>query len=115
LLVGYHQPLAAGQEAILEVNLIDLPGGASLGEYLAGASYGIPRWQPRGEPENLTINGVSARRFIFASSRDRTRLDKEIVVFERGSRSYFFVALFSATDETSRQEVRRAVDSVYWR
>lgn len=115
LLVGYRQPVAREQESLLEATLLDLPDGANPGEYLAGSSYGVARWQMLGKPESLTINGAAASRFIFAAPRDRAKLQKEVVVFQRGSRYYFFVGLFSATDETARQAVRRAVGSVSWR
>jgi hypothetical protein len=113
LLVAYRQSEDAPIGADLEVSLIDLPPDADLAAYLAAASHGAARWQSAGKPEELSMNGEAALRYVFTASRDR--MFKEAVVFRRQERVYFFVGLFAASDKQARQQIRRAIESVTWR
>ena len=47
--------------------------------------------------------------------RDKERLVKEVVVFPRGERIYFFTGLYYASDAAAREQLRTAVASTIWK
>jgi hypothetical protein len=96
------------------VSLIDLPPTADLKKFLTGPSQGV-RWQAKGPPEAVTVNGVAATRFTLTGGAGKEAQLKEVVAFRRGGRVYFFAGLFPAGDAATREEVRRAVNSIVWK
>lgn len=114
LLVQY-QRLTADKPAVLEASLADLPESTDWGDYLAGPSFGASQWRQSSPAEPIEVNGVSAVRFDFSGKLHGTATIKEVVVFRRGERVYFFTGIFPAKDTEAREQVRRAVASVIWK
>lgn len=114
LLVVYQQ-LAADQGATLEVLRFDVPETTDLAAYLAGASYGTKQWTLKRPAEELRIGPAAARRFLFAATQGKAEMLKDVVVFQRGGRYYFFTGLYWANDDAARDQIQRAVESTIWK
>jgi hypothetical protein len=114
LLVQYVR-LSSERGASLDVSMADLPATADLTEYLAGPSGGVKSWRLAGPIEPVEINGVRAERIAFTSRVKNEETTKEVMVFRRGERVYFFAAYFASTDSKARDQVRRAVESTIWK
>jgi hypothetical protein len=102
------------QGATLQILCFDDSDGADLREHHAGPSFRVQRWKPDQPGETIDVNGVKAERHAYTAVMDGRRMMKEVVCFRRGNRVYSFVALFYATDDKAREQVRRAVASVIW-
>ncbi len=113
LLVAYTR--VTDRPAGLEVSLADLPEGTDLQKFLTATPSEGVRWQAKGPPESLTINGVPATRFTLAGGSGKGAQTKEVVAFRRGGRVFFFAGTFPAGDRATRDEIRRAVNSVVWK
>ena len=113
LLVAYTR--GADRPAELEVSLADLPEGTDLQKFLtAPAPVGV-RWQAKGPPEAVTVNGVPGTRFTLAGGSGKGAQTREVVAFRRGGRVYFFAGTFPAGDRATRDEIRRSVNSTVWK
>jgi hypothetical protein len=113
LLVEY-QRTSGGKMALLEVACADLSATTDMATYLARPADGVQKWRLLTSPMDLEINGVTATRMSFSGRAGKEDLIREVVLFRRGERVYFFVSLFSATDDKIRDELRRAVGSTIW-
>jgi hypothetical protein len=113
LLVAYGR--LDDRPASFEVSLADLPEGADLGRFLTAAPSGGVRWRLKGAAEPVAVNGVAATRLALAGGAGRGEQVKEVVAFRRGGRVYFFAGIFPAGDAATRDEVRRAVNTVAWK
>jgi hypothetical protein len=113
LLVNYETPIR-GKMAFLEVSLADLPESTDLASYLADSSYGVGRWRPAGAPENVTVHGVPAVRYSYTARQGKDQLTKEVVVFRRSDRVYFFTGVYPSSNSQSRDQVREAAMSTIW-
>jgi hypothetical protein len=113
LLVAYTR--VTDRPAEFEVSLADLPEGADLQKFLTGMPTEGVRWQAKGPPEALTVNGVPATRFPLAGGAGKAAQEREVVAFRRGGRVYFFAGTFPAGDRATRDDVRRAVNSIVWK
>jgi len=114
MLVEYKPP-PAETAASLQVTCIDLPSGTSPESYLSTRRHGTEPWRQKGAVEPLDVNGESAVRLILTSRTGKEQLTREVVVFRRGDRAYFFTGLFPASDGKTREQVRQAVESVQWK
>jgi hypothetical protein len=103
------------QPAGLEVSRVDLPSSTDLATYLAGASFGAISWKQSSSAEDLQINGTPAVRMVLTNSLGGEERTKDVVIFRRGERVYFFTALYVASDTKAREEIRRAVASTIWK
>jgi hypothetical protein len=112
-LVGYKK-MTAGHPACFEVTYVDLPPSTDLGAYLVKASPGLAPWNLTTAATPLTVAGVEANRFILSTGSGTDLTVKEVVVFRRGERVYFFTGTFHSSDGDSVQMIRRAVESVSW-
>jgi hypothetical protein len=83
-------------------------------EHHAGPAFRVQHWEPSEPGETVDVNGTPAERHIYSAVIDGKRITKEVACFRRNSRIYSFVALFAATDDKAREQVRRAVGSVIW-
>jgi hypothetical protein len=115
LLVQYRHLLPGKVGGEFEVSLADLPATTDLSAYLVDPSYGGRNWKQNGPVEKLEVNGVAAQRFVFAGRVDRDQMTKEVVVFRRGERTYFFTGLYATADKQARGQVRAAVESTKWK
>jgi hypothetical protein len=115
LLVQYKHLFERKVGVEFEVSLADLPPSTDLSDYLAAPSHGGKNWRQKGPVEKLDVNGVAAERFVFTGRVDRGEMIKEVVVFQRNGRFYFFTGLFAAADKNARAQVRAAVDSTKWK
>jgi hypothetical protein len=113
LLVAYTR--VTDRPAGLEVSLTDLPEGTDLQKFLTATPSEGVRWQAKGPPESLTINGVPATRFTLTGGSGKGAQAKEVVAFRRGGRVFFFAGTFPTGDRATRDEIRRAVNSVVWK
>jgi hypothetical protein len=113
-LVEYGK-ISNDQLASFEVTFADLPPSTDLGAYLSGPSLGQTRWNLTANATPLTVDGVEAQRFILAAGEGPGQTTKEVVVFRRGERVFFFTGLFPSSDNESRQQIRRAVESIVWK
>jgi hypothetical protein len=113
LLVAYTR--GADRPAELEVSLADLPEGTDLQKFLTTPAPVGVRWQAKGPPEAVTVNGVPGTRFTLAGGSGREAQTKEVVAFRRGDRVYFFAGTFPAGDRATRDEIRRSVNSIVWK
>jgi hypothetical protein len=112
-LVGYKKT-TAGHPASFEVTYVDLPPSTDLGSYLVKTSPGLSPWSLAGAATPLTVGGVEANRFNLSTGNSPDLTMKEVVVFRRGERVYFFAGTFHSSDGESGQRIRRAVESVVW-
>jgi hypothetical protein len=110
VLVIYHC-FATDPPASLEVSAADLPESADLAGRLTEAPSGGITWRAAGPAVPLEVNGVPARRYPLRG----LDLAREVTVFRRGGRVYFFAGTFIAGDLVRRGQVRQAADSVLWK
>lgn len=96
--------------ATLEVSCLNIAESDDLNPILDAPSHSIRSWKREGSPESIRIHDRDATRYGFRSGETV----KEVVVFRRGGRTYFFTALHSVKDGRSRELIRRAVESVVW-
>lgn len=96
--------------AALEVSCIKLPESADLDAILDAPSHSISNWHREGAAKSIQIHDEPASRYIFLSNKTA----KEVVVFRRGGRVYFFTTVYAAHDAKSRDLARQAVESVVW-
>jgi hypothetical protein len=103
--------------ASLEVTLADLPANTNMQTYLVSDRAGNPGWQINDPSEQLNISGQPATRWqiVPPANQEKFGMIKEIVVFRRGDRYYFFAARFPPEDPKVLAEVRQAVQSVVWK
>ena len=113
LLVEYLCPTST-YPASLEVSRIDLPESTPLDEFVQGQSFGADKWRKVTAPEAIVVNGAPAVRLTFAAGKG-VEMTREVTVFRRGERVYFFNGIFATSDAQARDEVRRAAASVMWR
>jgi hypothetical protein len=113
LLVQYIRGPAEGL-ATLEVAAVDLPPDVEVVKYQGEPSHDVLIWNNLGPNKKLEIGGAPAERLIYAGNLGKEPFIKEVVVFRRGERVYFFTALFPAADTLARDMARRAVDGVIW-
>ena len=114
ILVQYRRP-AEGGEATLEATLADLPATTDLAAFVAGPAFGVEKWRRTSPIETLDVKGTSAVRVTLSGRPGNAEMLKEVVAFRRGERVYFFTGIFNAKDGTSREQVRKAVDSIIWK
>ena len=103
-----------GKTADLEVTAADLPDGTDLGAFLAGNQVGAQRWAMKSGPDDVTVNGAAARRFLLTVGKGRAEVQREATAFRRGGRVYFFLASFPASDPDRRDQARKSVESITW-
>jgi hypothetical protein len=114
LLVEYKH-LVPGKGALLQVSLADLPKGTDLTTFLASPAFGVKDWKPTAGMEGLQVDGGPATRLVFTGRLGPQEMTREVVVFRRGERVYFFTGLYNTGDTESRDQVRRAVASTLWK
>ena len=96
--------------AILEVSCINLPETTDPSSILDAPSHGVSRWKRDGTAQSIEIHGQPATRYAYRSGKTA----KEVVLFRRGGRGYFFTSVYAADDLKSRDLIRQAVESVVW-
>ena len=113
LLVSYKRATGGGF-SILDVSMNDVPPGKELKDCVA--EYAVIRkiWEPDGKPRPFEVAGLPALRQAFKSSGSANPLAKEVVGVLKGERVYFFAGIFAAKDTKSRDQVRKAVESLTW-
>jgi hypothetical protein len=98
-----------------EITLADLPPSTNLAAYLAEPTYGSRDWRQVGRVESLSIGGKDAERYVFTGHAGRRTMTKEVTVFRRENRSYFFTGLYASSDKRARSLLHNAVESVKWK
>lgn len=114
LMVEYRL-LGSSKSAALQVTAIDLPNPARLDAYLTGPAFGVEHWQLVSAAHEVAINGTPAHRFSFRGRQDQEEVQREVLAFQRGERTYLFTAFFAANDAQARDQVRRTLESVIWK
>lgn len=112
LLVDYMH-WTGDMPALLSVSVVDLPEGTDLPAYLTRESFGARRWELLSGGEQVEAGGQTGQRFVLQTHEhgDRT---KEVAVFRRGRRVFFFTGLYGTGDEATRDQIRRAIKSTVW-
>jgi hypothetical protein len=100
--------------ATLEVSAMDLPENTDMVKYLSTASFSARQWTQTGRPESMEAGGAQGTRYRFSAPVKGGQLTKEVTVFRRGGRVYFFTVLFSPKDAGAAEQVRRALGSLAW-
>ncbi len=113
LLVQYRR-IEGDKQATLEVSLADLAEDADLTSYLSGPSFSASHWQPSGAAEWLEAGGQHGSRYRFTARIQGAELAKEVTVFRRGGRVYFFTLLFAPQDDTAPEQAHRAISRIVW-
>lgn len=113
LLVQYRRA-SGDKQATLEVSLADLPEDTDLATYLSGPSFSASHWKQSGSPESLEAGARAGERYCFTAHVNGAQLGKEVTVFHRGERVYFFTLLFSPDDPTAPEQVHRAIGRIVW-
>ena len=113
LLVQYRRS-DTGQGATLEVTAVDLPEDSSLSKYLTSPSFTVGEWKPTGSPEPLEVSGRTGQRFRFTGQGNPGRIDREVIAFRQGQRTYLFTLVYSPKDSSAPEQFRRAVRSIVW-
>jgi len=114
LLVRYERPGSANS-AVLEVTVADLPVSLDLNTYLTGAAYGAEKWRLARPAEEFSVEGSAAVRYVLSARVRGEETTREVVVFLRGERIFFFTGIFASKNSSARSEVRGAVQSVLWK
>jgi len=109
-----YKKMTPGHPASFEVTYVDLPPSTDLGSHLVNASPAQVPWNLTGAATPLTVAGVEANRFVLSAGNNPDLTIREVVVFRRGDRVYFFTGTFHSSDRDSGQKIRRAVESVVW-
>jgi hypothetical protein len=109
LLVRYETAGGVGP-ATMVVAFIDFPESTDLAKYLSVPSYGVSDWQLVGVAEPITIQSVSATRWTFRSRQ----YSKEVVVFQRQQRFYFFTIIAPPAGNAARDLAMKSIDGVVW-
>lgn len=112
LLVSY---VSSGKAVEFEVSLADLPPTVDLASYLEGPGFGVTQWKPLKAPEAVEIGGRPATRYVFAGQSAREKMTKEVVVFRKDDRAYFFTGVYLASGDKARGQIGRAVASISWK
>jgi hypothetical protein len=113
-LVAYRRKTGSAL-ASFRVSLIDLSSSADLAAYVAGPSYGVSKWSPMNQPEDITVGGAAGVRYTLRGRSGNEEVIKEVVCFRRGERVYFFTAMYTPSDIEVRDELRRTVESIIWK
>lgn len=113
LLVQYRRS-SGDSDAMVEISLMDLPEDADLLEYLSRPSFSVRRWKSLGQPESIEAGGASGTCYRFSGRAGKSDLAKEVIVFRRGGRVYFFTVLYSPKDATAVEQVRRSINGLTW-
>jgi hypothetical protein len=113
LLVQYRRA-ADETQATLEVSAADMPEDANLADYLSGPSFSATHWKQSGSSEKVEAGGRPGTRYRFTARVNRSELGKEVTVFRRGGRVYFFTLLFAPADTNAPEQVRRAISQLIW-
>lgn len=113
LLVQYRRQ-EGDHPATLEVSRVDLPDSTDWEEYLSGPSYSVSHWKSAEPAESVQAGGANGSRFRFTSGGKNPRLAKEVTVFRRGTRVYFFTLVFAPKDTTAVEQVRRVIGRLVW-
>jgi hypothetical protein len=101
------------QLAFFRVSAVDLPDGTDIAGHL-DKTFGKDDKRTSTKPEELKLGGAAATRETYSTKWDRQTMVREVVIVRRGPRVYFFTGTFSPSDKTSREEVRKMLDSVVW-
>jgi hypothetical protein len=115
LLLVEYKHLVHGKGALLQVSLADLAEGTDLAKFLANPSFGVKEWSVARAPEAVQVDGVAGVRRVFTGRLGSQEMTREVVAFRRGERVYFFTGLFPTGDAESRDQVRAAVASIFWK
>lgn len=113
LLVNY-QPPVPGKIAFFEVSLADLSESTDLAGFLSSPSFGVSKWRTAGPVREIPINGAQARVYAYGGRIGREEITREVTVFRRGERVYFFTGVYPNSDSQLREQVRRSAASVIW-
>ena len=113
LLVQYRRT-SGGDLATLEVSVMDLPEDTDMAAYLTNPSFSARQWKQTGRAESLEAGGAQGTRYRFNAPVKGGQLTKEVTVFRRVGRVYFFTVLFSPKDAAAAEQVRRALGSLVW-
>lgn len=113
LLVQYRRTTDKNQ-ATLEVSLADLSEDTDLTAYLSAPSFTATRWDLIGTPQTLDAGGREGKRYRFGGDIHGGRIDREVTVFRRGGRVYFFTLLHSPGDTSALEQVHRAIGHLVW-
>jgi hypothetical protein len=113
LLVQYRRT-GGDNLATLEVSVMDLPEDTDMVKYLSAPSFSAHQWKQTGKAESMEAGGAQGTRFRFRAPIKGGELAKEVTVFRRGGRVYFFTVLFSPKDAPAAEQVRRSLGSLVW-
>jgi hypothetical protein len=113
MLVSYEL-LQTDKPATFQVTAADLAAETDLIKYLSGMAFGITDWQVKLPVEDLDNDSQHGRRYTFARASRGSPEIREVVVFRRGERAYFFSAMFPKSDAKAREQIRRAIESLVW-
>jgi hypothetical protein len=113
LLVLYRQTGAQGTS--LHISMADLPGSTPLDEYLSRPSFGVKKWERTLAPQQLSLGPKTATRYLFGTQAAGKPFHREVMVFRRKERVYFFTILFSPADTRGRDQARTAIESIIWK
>jgi hypothetical protein len=129
MLVEYKL-LPGPNPAGLQVTCIDLSPQTNPEAYLAERMKTLGDWQKKGRGEKLSIHGRDAVRLQYLlkpfpsdfAKKMGTKAPKpeaddlrEIVVFRRNERVYFFTAMLPSSDKKALGDIRRAIETIEWK
>jgi len=100
--------------AALHVMCYEEASHPELAQFHSEPSFSIQNWKATGAGESLTVNGVSYTRLSYLGGPQNQWMSKEVVGVVRGGRVYCFAAVFAASDDQAREQVRRAIGSLKW-
>lgn len=112
-LVRYKLRNAEGG-ANLNVICLQEKSPVHLADHHAIASFGVEKWPLIEGPEKLEFGGRPAERMLYKAKIGKVDMAKEVIGFRGRDRIYSFVALYSASDLKTGQQIRRAIESIRW-
>ena len=107
--------LTEDKTAMLEVSVANSREISDLPSDQAKPAFGITQWNLVGSPEAITIDGQEALRFHYLGKSGKPSITREVTVFRRKNRDYFFTGMYPESDTKARDEIRRAVGSTIWK
>lgn len=110
-LVGFQRGTADGR-AELELYICDYSASQSLNEYLKAHPIGPERWKELTPPQPVTLGGVSGLKHTWVTEKQAARQRDLCELRREGDRVFLFVCTAMTMDRSTRDQARRAVETV---
>jgi hypothetical protein len=113
LLVSYL--CSKGEGLQLQVEAANSVPDAEVESFLTNTPAGESGWKIKEPQKAIAVRGVPAIRLLLKrTSSKHGELLKEVIVFQRAERTYFFSILYSTSDRAVRDQANQSIQSIVW-